>query len=219
MGQRKIPLVEECIYHICTKTIADYVIFKAKKDYNRILGTLFYYMHENIPCKFSAFLELFENTKEEKLAEISDSNKLVEIIAYCIMPTHLHLLLKQVKKGGISRYMEFVLKSYSKYFNAKLKRTGPLFQGRFKNILIETNEQLLHVTRYIHLNPVSAYLVNKPEEWKFSSFNEYLDFDNKKQICNFTELIDLSPKNYREFVYDNIGYQRELQKIKHLTME
>jgi len=136
------------------------------------------------------------------------------------MPTHFHLILKQLKKGGISTFIGNVLNSYSRYFNTKHKRGGPLWEGKFKNVSVETDEQLLHLTRYIHLNPTSAGLVKKPEEWPYSSYLEYLGKIKKiNRICSYEDLIDISPLSYKNFVESRILYQRELAKIKHLILE
>lgn len=136
------------------------------------------------------------------------------------MPTHIHLILQQLKNYGISRFMNLILKSYSKHFNIKHKRKGPLWEGRFKNVLVETNEQFLHLTRYIHLNPVTDYLVNKPEDWKFSSYREYIGLvDKDERICDFSDYLDMDIPSYQGFVNDRIVYQRELAQIKHLILE
>jgi len=114
-----------------------------------------------------------------------------------------------------------VLNSYSRYFNTKHKRGSPLWKGKFKNVLVETDEQLLHLTRYIHLNPTSAGLVKKPEEWPYSSYLEYLGKIKKMdRICSYEDLMDISPSSsYKNFVESRISYQRELEKIKHLILE
>ncbi|MBU2530527.1 MAG: hypothetical protein KKD35_05755, partial [Elusimicrobia bacterium] len=91
-------------------------------------------------------------------------------------------------------------------------------QGRFKNRLVETDEELLHLTRYVHLNPVTAYLVNKPEDWKYSSYSEYVS-DTNEGICDFSDVIAITLDKYKEFTEDNISYQRELSKIKNLILE
>ncbi|MFH1360654.1 MAG: transposase [Candidatus Omnitrophota bacterium] len=219
MPYRKIPLVKQNIYHICTKSIAGYIIFNSDKEYVRMLSTLSYYQYEEIDCRFSHFL-LSEERSKKSLTSIQPAKKTIKIIAYCLMPTHIHLILEQLIDQGISRYMNLVLKSYSKYFNAKHKRKGPLWEGRFKSILIKSDEQLLHLTRYIHLNPVSAALVNLPQDWKFSSYGEYINLvkENTK-ICAFNDYLEISTMQYEKFVKDQIGYQRELQQIKHLALE
>ncbi len=134
------------------------------------------------------------------------------------MPTHLHLILKQLKENGISIFMGNLLNSYSRYFNIRYKRKGPLWEGRFKSILIENGEYLLHLTRYIHLNPTTANLVRKPEDWELSSYKEYI-LNKKDALCDYSDLLDISKKSYREFVEDRISYQKELHKIKRLILE
>ena len=95
-----------------------------------------------------------------------------------------------------------------------------MWEGRFKNVLVESDEQLLHLTRYIHLNPVAAYLVDKPENWSASSYKEYLSGDNdKNKICEYSEILEIEPSFYKEFVEDRISYQREIAKIKELILE
>ena len=150
----------------------------------------------------------------------SQAEKVVQIVAYCIMPTHLHLILKQLKEDGIANFMRKVLNSYSHYFNIKHKRKGPLWEARFKNVLVRTDEQLLHLTRYIHLNPVTAYLVDKPEDWLFSSYKEYVsNVVDEERICKYNNILDIEPDSYKKFVEDRILYQRDLAKIKELILE
>jgi putative transposase len=103
------------------------------------------------------------------------------------MPTHFHAILKQLSSDGISIMMRKILDSYSRYFNIKNKRKGPLWESRFNRIVLKSDDELLHLTRYIHLNPVTAYLVEKPEDWPFSSYNEYIGNIKKEEgICNFS---------------------------------
>jgi len=106
-----------------------------------------------------------------------NSDLFVKIISYCIMPTHYHLLLEQVKDGGTEKFISKILNSYAKYFNLRHKRSGPLWSSRFKSVGVDDNEQLLHLTRYIHLNPTSAGYVSMPEDWQYSSYVEYISDD------------------------------------------
>jgi len=112
--------------------------------------------------------------------------------------------------------MAKVLNGYSRYFNIKYQRIGPLWESRFKSVLVAADEQLLHLTRYIHLNPTSAGLVKNPEDWEYSSYNQYINPQEKKseRFCEYSELFDLSPKQYRDFVDDRKSYQKEISIIK-----
>ena len=204
---KRTPLATDQFYHIYSRSIAGYYIFNSPREFERMRETIAFYRFEN--CKSRIVLDGVR--KEAK--------KLVRIIAYCLMPTHIHLVLKQVEPNGISRFINRALNSYTRYFNEKNKRKGPLWEGRFKRILIEKNDYFLHLTRYIHLNPVTARLVDSPEEWDFSSFKEYVGKQAGEMFCEGKELIDMSQDRYREFVKSRIDYQRSLADIKHLLIE
>lgn len=220
MPYRNLPLVQGEIYHVFTRSIAGYKVFNSPEDFRRMMKTISFYMVEKPPCKLSLFLKHKNNSNMVKAFQPSNSDKIVKILSYCFMPTHLHLILLQLKNDGISKFVNLILKSYSKYFNIKYKRKGPLWEGRFKNILVETDEQLLHLTRYIHLNPVTAFLANAPENWEASSYKEYIDLANKSdKMCDFSDYLTIKADSYRKFANNQIDYQRKLKSIKHLTFE
>lgn len=218
MPIRRFPLAKGENYHIFSKSIADFKIFKNKSEYERMRNLCRYYTIDKPPLKFSAFMEIKgkDVLKEEYF---TGKEKLVKIIAYCFMPTHIHLILKQLKENGISIYMSNILNSYTHYFNIKHKRRGPLWESRFKNVFISDDEQLLHLTRYVHLNPVTAYLVNTPQDWDFSSYKEFLGRDEEMGMCDFREMLNIDPVGYGEFVISQIDYQRQLQQVKQLFLE
>ncbi|MCF7872622.1 MAG: transposase [Candidatus Omnitrophica bacterium] len=220
MAQRKVSLETEKIYHIFSKSIAGFTIFRNSSEYQRMKDLLKYYNLANLPWRFSRFLEIKDKQKAYKIYS-TKKEKLVDIISYCIMPTHVHLVLKNINCESISTFMRKILDSYAKYFNVKTKRKGPLWQSRFENVLVETDEQLLHLTRYVHLNPATAYLVDKPEDWQFSSYNEFLSGveDDKDKICNYLDFLDIKSREYQDFVNSQINYQKELADIKKLWIE
>ena len=212
------------LYHIVNRSIAEFKIFNSEADYVRVKNLIKYYQAESPLLRFSHFLQS-SPIRDQNLMMYPESNygckeKIVAIIAYCIMPTHLHLILKQLKEKGITNFMNIVSNGYTKYFNTKHKRKGPLWEGRFKRVHVDTDEQLIHLTRYIHLNPVSAYLVKKPEDWRASSYKEYLGIEGKdNRICDYEKILEIHPDQYKKFVEDNIDYQRRLAKIKNLILE
>ncbi len=221
MSIRKTPLVTNEIYHIMSRSIAGFKVFKKKNEFLRMTEVLRLSQFENFSIKYSKFVLLPPATRAKISEELIGQNDcLVEIIAYCLMPTHIHLLLRQAADNGVSRFVCRSLNSYSKYFNITNNRRGPLWETRFKNARVTSDEQLLHLTRYIHLNPTSAGLAQKPEDWEFSSYHEYL---NGKQtvrtLTNFRELLPISPRKYKEFVEERKDFQKELSKIKHLLIE
>lgn len=220
--QRKEPLITGEVYHVMSKSIAGYKIFPSQQSYQRMKQLLHFYMFMGNQPSLSHFLRNNAVKKvgfERAMQEFIDTqHPHVQLIAYCLMPTHIHLVLKQLRPGGISQYLSNALNGYTRYFNLKYNRQGPLWMGRFKNVRIETDEQLLHLTRYLHLNPVTAHIVERPEEWLFSSYHEFIN-SGANQLCEYDELIDMSPESYRAFVEDGIGYQRERAIIKDLALE
>lgn len=221
--KRKFPLIEGKYYHILNRTIGKTDLFPKESYYHRFILLLRYYRYKDLPYRFSTFMSLSPKQQRKLWNEFKKSEKLVKIITYCCMKTHFHLLLKQEIKNGISNFIGKLSNSYAKFFNNRLDRKGPLFEGRFKSVLIESEEQLLHLSRYIHLNPYSAGAVCNVEDlvnYEYSSFKEYL-VKTENQFCD-KEIILGYFKNiqkYKEFVVNRGVYQRELQKIKNLTLE
>lgn len=219
--ERKNTLATGEIYHIFTRSIADFKVFNNSKDYERMLKLFYFFQVEKPPIKFSNFVNAksvqqvgFQNSFDS-LTEGCD--KIVQIIAYCLMPTHIHLVLKQMKNNGISIFVGNILNSYTRYFNTSHHRKGPLWESKFQNVLVKIDEQLLHLTRYLHLNPVTAFLVEKPEEWKYSSYLEYIEQKDRK-FCDFKEILEIDSR-YKKFVNDRKDYQREIAKIKKIILE
>ncbi len=214
------------VYHVFNRSIAKFKIFKNNSEYERMKGLLKYYQIKNPALRFSHYIQKKRGEKKNLKENVSggeiikNGDNLVDIIAYCIMPTHIHLAIKQLVDNGISIFMRKVLDSYTRYFNTKIKRQGPLWTGRFKRLLVENDEQLLHLTRYIHLNPTTAHLVNSPQDWIFSSYNEFLNNVKKGEgLCRYLSLLDIEPDDYKEFVISRVDYQRTLAKIKHLLLD
>lgn len=226
MPYRKVILAPEQIYHVFNRGVASVPIYFNIREYLRFLDLVDYYRFSNTPFSFSDLMNLQKKEREEILVRLKKENAThVEILSYCLMPNHFHLLLKQITDKGISIFMKNLQNSYVRYFNIKNKRAGPLFQSMFKAVRIENDEQLLHVSRYIHLNPSTAYIVEpeKLEDYIWSSLKAYLDenlnkdnyFVNPKVVMKFFK----NGKNYLKFVLDQADYQRELDKIKHLVFE
>ncbi len=97
----------------------------------------------------------------------------LEINAYCLMPNHYHFLV-HLRKNNFSQKMQAFTLSYTKAMNKRYRRCGSIFQGRFQAILVDSDTYVLQLSRYIHLNPVKAGLVQRPEDWEFSSYLEYV---------------------------------------------
>ena len=222
MPIRTVPLRNGEYYHIYNRGVAYLPTYTRKRDYERFLLSLAYYRHNNFPCKLSRFLQLPKELQEEIQTTLNKKNNYcVSVICYTLMPNHFHLLLRQETDNGISTYMTHLINSYTRYFNTKHNRVGPVYQGVFKAVHIETDEQLLHLSRYIHLNPLVSGIITEKEflQFPWSSLPYYLQKD--------TGIIDSSPvldhfrsrKKYLQFVLDQTKYGKELEKIKHLILE
>ncbi|MEK7587286.1 MAG: transposase, partial [Patescibacteria group bacterium] len=174
------------------------------------------------PIRYSKYIILEEKKRIQLLDALLTSQLQVDILAFCLMPNHFHLLLKQTADVGISRFVSKFCDSYSKYFNIKHDRVGPLFQGPFKAVRVESEEQLIHLSRYIHLNPISSFLIKESEldSYSWSSLPEYLaPLGNTLSNPKFISELFKSPGKYRDFVHNQIDYAQKLDNIKHLTFD
>lgn len=137
------------------------------------------------------------------------------LLAYCLMPNHFHLVL-EVEQGDLPKGMHGLQMSYAKAVNQELGRVGPLFQGTYHARAVDTDEQLLHLTRYLHLNPVRAGLVKQPDQWPYSSYRAYAGQANSRLVQSRLTLDVLAPgestsrqrKRYRDFVSGASGVHR-----------
>ncbi|MEA3305532.1 MAG: transposase [Candidatus Omnitrophota bacterium] len=127
------------------------------------------------------------------------------LYAYVLMTNHYHLLIETLQ-ANLSKIMHFINSSYTTYYNVKRKKTGHLFQGRYKSIIADKDNYFLELTRYIHLNPVKAAIVKLPEEYKWSSYKAYTGMANDKYIDKeaIKAITDLWGKRYRNFVMASI---------------
>lgn len=222
MARRKTILATNEIYHVYNRGVEKRPIFLIKRDYVRFIETTNYYRFANCPMRFSYFKLLSPEEKDSIIKSLEkDSKKLVDIFAFCLMPNHMHFLLKQLVDMGVSNFMAKLTNAFSHYFNTRHDRIGHLFQGNFGAVRIESDEQFIHVSRYIHLNPVSSYLIeikNLPN-YEYSSYPEYVNgtigFTNTKEILSYFK----NKGEYTKFVEDQADYARKLENIKHLSLE
>ncbi|MBU2592185.1 transposase [Patescibacteria group bacterium] len=223
MPIRKTPLVTDEIYHVYNRSIVQQPIFDNKKECNRILNLIDFYRFKDNPLRFSHFDRLEQEEKKEYLNLLHKSPEQIKILSFSIMPNHYHFLLKQSWDLGITNFIRFIQDSYAKYFNLKTKRNGSLFVGPFKAVRVESEGQFLHLSRYIHLNQLTSYVLKEPEELKSCKLNSYLDYiSNKPRPFVETSVVMSFFKNKKDFegfVLNQLDYQRNLEKIKHLLIE
>ena len=204
------------LYHLYNRGVAKQRIFNNHYDYQRLLNTFAYYLDMSVTTKIS-------EVKKDKLAEIlskKPKKPRIEIFSFCLMPNHFHLIVKQILNFGITNFMRYSLDSYAKYFNVKYDRVGPILQGKFKSKEIKTDEQFMHLSRYIDLNPLTSNLVSNPEEYDWSSFALYLS-ETKTRLCQPKNILGYftSINEYNYFVKDFRDYIKSNEEISDLTFE
>ncbi len=196
--ERKVVFVEGEYYHLYNRGVEKRIIFLSDYDYKRFI-LLLQVLNTNKNLKIRDLLR--ENSFEE-LLETKNTDPLVAIGAYCLMPNHFHLLLTPLVEGGIPKFMLKLQTAYSMYFNNKNERSGALFQGVFKSQHLGTDEYLRYIYSYIHLNPAKlkdrrwkecgpkdfGSLKESVLNYKYSSIGEYIK--NDFTIVNITAFPD-----------------------------
>ena len=220
MPRRSIPIVKNEIYHVVNRTIGGYPIFNNDRNCRRFIDVINYYRVNKPPIRYSKYLLLNEKDKAYSDTLLNSLPKTTDILCFCLMPNHFHLLIKLLSDDSVNDYVRKISNSISRYINLKRNRRGPLFQSRFRCVHIEDTDQLLHVSRYIHLNPYSSGIVKSKEEllkYPYSSFNEYLSnpriYQTDLVIKQFNNV-----KLYKKFVLNHADYQRSIQKYKYLYL-
>jgi putative transposase len=153
----------------------------------------------------------------------------INIDSYCLMPNHFHFIIKQSIQGSISRFISDLCNSHSRYFNTKYETVGSLFQGRFKAKWVDKDEYLIHLSRYIHLNPIDLFMfqnkniiVNQLLSYKWSSLRAFV-FGEKNEIVNPEVILQYfnsksQKEDYKDFVVSQIENKSNLL-ISHLEFE
>ena len=170
--------------------------------------------HYHVTARGNEQKDVFKNQKDREQFLAYLESAVVRygavIHAFCLMNNHYHLLL-ETPSGNLSQIMQHINGAYTNYFNTKRKRSGHLFQGRYKAILIEADEYAMELSRYIHLNPVRAGIVSSPEAFRWSSYPDYTGDRNAPDWLT-TELIlgyyvsgGSAQQEYRKFVGDRIN--------------
>ena len=200
MPIRKTSFYENGFYHVYNRGVEKRDIFLDEKDYPAFTGILKTYLSEEVENALQGRALQAKRIRKHKLGEE------VSLVAYCLMPNHFHLLLQQRFSTSITNFMRRVLTAYSMYFNERYDRVGSLFQGRFQAKEVTTDDYLLHLTRYIHRNPVEAKIVKiqNLEKFKWSSYPNFLGaaesgWVKSKAILDYFSSVD-NKKDYRNFV-------------------
>jgi putative transposase len=199
------------IYHVFNRGVEKRIIFTNDNDRRRFISCLYFFNDLNPTDNICRLFDIGCRTNDKR-------KKLVEILAFVLMDNHFHLLVKPLIKDGLSEFMKKLGIGYTKYFNIKYQRVGPLFQGKYKFVLMETDEQLSYIPHYIHLNPVeiiekkwkdkdianSQKVFDFAKSYRWSSLSDYLGDNQFKNIINKNILFDqiCDHEEYKKDVLD-----------------
>ncbi|MEK7089107.1 MAG: transposase [Patescibacteria group bacterium] len=225
--QRADPFVVDEYYHIYNRGIDKKVIFQTERDHQRFVALLYI-----SNTKESFRLDNIINQQKKRLNEVFQIDRgdtLVDIGAWCLMPNHFHILIREKTEGGISKFMLKLSTAYSMYFNIKRKRTGALLCRPFKSILIKNDNYLRHLFGYIHLNPIDLKFKDWKEKIKRDKketnemkiflnsykYSSYLDYFREERIENkilstkkFPEYF-LGVHEFMDFIEDYLSTEEE----------
>ncbi len=221
MPGRDIKFVNKGIYHIFNKTTDRSKVFFDDALCYLFLDVLKYYRSTKSNLRYSNYKNLTQEIKEfyDKQLQIEKYFH-VNLFCFSLMPAHYHLLLQQKRNDGVSHYISQIINSFTHYYNIKFSRLGSLFLSPFRAVEVRTQEQFIHVSRYIHLNHYSSGIITDTNELyvnPFSSFPRYMN-SNKDDLIEKNYLLKMfnnNPKRYKEFVLNNAEYQKSLERLKY----
>jgi putative transposase len=220
MSIRKTTLIKGEYYHVYNRGNSKQKIFQDEEDYLRFISLLYV---SNTSEKFNLYdLNRISNFN---VYELDISNPFVYIGSYCLMPNHFHILITEKQEGGISKFMQKLSTAYVMYYNQKYKRTGSLFEGKFKSIHMENDIQIKYLFSYIHLNPIK--LIQK--DWKEKgisdkkkaieylykyAYSSYLSFIGVKRVQDKILKLEAFPKyfsnrnSFKKEIFEWLSYNK-----------
>lgn len=211
MGQR-IDLAEGEYYHLYNRGTEKRIIYASEADYKRFQTLLYLSNSTN-----TFHLNDHRGSTSGEMLNLDRGGTLVDLCAYCLMPNHFHLLVREKKAGGISRFMQKLMTAYTMYFNVRHERNGALFQGKYKARHASNDRYLKYLISYIHLNPVQRIEPRWKEtgishrkraerflqEYPYSSYLDYCDhLRHEKNILDVKALPEYfdTPDDFKKHV-------------------
>ncbi len=198
--QRNLNFSIDEFYHIYNRGNEKQKIFRDRADYRRFI-ILLYYANSVEPVHLQTVSKEIKKLQGGTLKKIDERGEtLVDIGAWCLMPNHLHILIKEKIEGGISKFLSKLTTGYTMYFNKRYERVGSLLQGTFKAEHLDKDTYLKYLFSYIHLNPVKLFQSN----WKEGGVC------NNKKVLDFLKSYEYS--SYLDYIKDSRGYRFILNK-------
>jgi len=243
MPIKRPPLVNGEIYHIVLRAIEGFKLFRDERDSLRMIHDLFEFNDdENVSSNYRVCKIRNNNVTRTLLVTLPGEKrkKLVDILVFCLMPNHIHLLVRQLQEGGISKLMRKIGAGYGGYYNKKHQRSGRLFDGRYRVVHVGNDNQLKVAFVYIHTNPVAILVPNWKEDgisgkelqkateflesYRWSSYADYLEKKNFPSITSRDFLLNElgGIGEAKRFVNDWLQTKKELKEtssLKEISLE
>lgn len=218
---------ENAFYHIYNRGVEKRRIFLDEQDVSVFLSYIATYLLPKDTLSLSGILANPDTSPKEKdmarkLLRMNNFSESMDLLAYCLMPNHFHFLFFQKPINAIDSFMNSLCTRYSMYFNKKYKRVGTLFQGVYKGVLVESDEQLLYLTRYIHRNPLSLLQGEALQSYIASSYKDYLrqrstQWLKPQQALSFFPKKDL--RSYGSFVEDSAEEEKSFALLADMHLD
>jgi len=241
MPYRKAEFANGEIYHVVTRRSGNEPLFLDIDDYYRGIFSIYELnTTRSVEIRLRRQARLIEKKRinnGERVSDVDKREKLVEILAFCLMPNHLHLLIRQLKDRGISKFMNKFGAGYPAYFKKKhnFKKKGYFFEGRFVSVHIENDNQLITTFVYIHTNPLvlieprwkKGVVINLQkaikflENYKWSSYQDYLGKKNFPSVTERDFLLEImgEQRGVKRLIIDWIKHKKEMKGITEVSLE
>lgn len=240
MPYRKEQFSNNELYHVTLRAIDDNLIFKDIDDYYRGIFSIYEFNDSKSVTiqERRRVRKVFKNKiyrGRTSIDFVDDRDRVVDILCFCFMPNHIHLLLRQIKDNGTTEFMRKIGTGYGGYFNRRYARKGHVFQNAFDAVHIESDEQLKIVSAYIHTNPLSLIYpkwketriknpdeaINFLENYRWSSYLDCIGIKNFPSVTQRGLIVDLmnGSEGCKEFIKIWIEYKGELEEYSNLFLE
>lgn len=232
MATKKRNIESRQIYHVINRGVENRTIFLNDKDYLRFIRDLYEFNDENKSYNVGYF---FNKTSTESIDPRGQYRKtMVEILAFCLMPSHYHLLLKTLDRNGLYKFIHKLNTGYAKYFNQRHNHIGILFQGRYKLVPVVNESHFIHIPYYIHCNPLDLIAsdwregrIKNPKKameflnnYRWSSHLDYCGISNFPSITERGILLKVfgGNKKYQKMI-ENWLQEMKAEKVNNLNLE
>ena len=216
---RNIDFAPGEYYHVFNRGNSKQKLFLDKRDYVRFLFLLLYQQSHvpvyNISQAIDYFLKNNSYNVRQKQRIIDE--RIVELVNFCIMPNHFHILVKECEENGITNYVHRFETGFSKYYNIRYRKSGHVFQGTFKAVHVESNEQLLHLSAYIHKNPEELMRGQRGDKYSWSTYRDYAIENRWGDLLVLGAILDQfkNKKEYRTFVQETHINEKYVENINY----